>query len=297
MTGAASMQAEAGRDASVLARSQPSQVSEEPFPHIVVDGAIDPAGYAELAAAFPAPDRFMQGLHKIASNQAVRIPASVVLQGTEFSPAWREFFAYHTSAAFWADIVRVFSDNIRRLHPDLESRSGKPLGQWRVRRRGSPGESEVELDVLFVINTPVTVQSSVRAAHIDSEEKIFAGLLYMRADDDDTPGGDLGLYSFGERPPRFAGSYAPESAITETKRIDYCPNRFIGFLNSPVSVHGVTPRPVTAHVRRYLNFVAVTPYAVFERKHVPFTRQALHYLHRKWDAVRTRRSKGVDLKE
>ena len=282
---------------SVLAHSAPAAVSTDPFPHIVVDEAMPPALYHRLEAGFPAAPRFMQGLANVASNQAVRIPASVVLQSDEFSEEWKAFFAYHTSAAFWADIVRVFGAAIRELHPRLESRIGRPLDQWRVKRRDTPGDADIDLDVLFVINTPVTVPSSVRAAHIDSEEKVFAGLMYMRAADDDTPGGDLGLYSFGDKPPRFAGSYAPERDVTERKRIGYDANRFVGFLNSPVSVHGVTPRAVTPHVRRYLNFVACTPGAVFRREHVTFARQAVHYLRRKWDTVRTGRAKGVDLKE
>jgi hypothetical protein len=36
--------------------------------------------------------------------------------------------------------------------------------------------------------------------------------------------------------------------------VPYEANTLVLFLNSPNSVHGVTPRPPTPHVRRYINF-------------------------------------------
>jgi hypothetical protein len=84
----------------------------------------------------------------------------------------------------------------------------------------------------------------------------------MRSEDDPTPGGDLALYHFTSRP-RFGGHYAKFSDIAEDKRVAYGANRFVAFINSAQSVHGVMPRPQTDRYRRYINFIALTPYHAF----------------------------------
>ncbi len=282
---------------SVLGGSVDGDVQAGPFPHIVADPCLASALYAQMQTDFPSFDRFVSGLGAFASNQAIRIPASAVLGSTEFSPQWREFFAYHTSAAFWADILRVFGSSIRETYPKLEARSGKSFDDWIVKRRGTGGGADLYLDILFVINTPVTATSSVRPAHIDADDKLFAGLFYMRTDDDTTSGGDLELYDFAGRPPRFAGSYAPKESIKQERLISYKANRFVGFLNSPGSVHGVTPRPETPHVRRYINFVACTPQPIFKREQLSLIQQTRHYLGRKWNSLWTHTAKGIDLQE
>lgn len=248
---------------SVLRRSRPSQVEAAPYPHIVIDDPLPAQLYQQLSDTFPPIERFISGLPQVASNQAVRIPASDIVDDPQFAPEWREFFRYHTSQAFWGDIVRVFGQAIDEAYPELGRRAGKPLKQWRAKRRGSSGEAEVELDALFVINTPVDRMSSVRPAHVDNEDKIFAGNFYMRPEADPTPGGDLALYSFKTGQQGFGGHYAPMSAVEEQKVIAYRANRFVALVNSPDSVHGVTPRPPTEWPRRYVNIVAVTPFKLF----------------------------------
>ncbi|MGE0213078.1 MAG: hypothetical protein AB7S41_15410 [Parvibaculaceae bacterium] len=251
-----------------------------PFAHLVSDPVFDSARYATLAEGFPPMERFCRGMEKVASNQAVRIPASAIVDNPEFSDAWRDFFRYHTSRHFWADIVRVFGKEILAAHPDLERKAGRKLAEWSVRSRGSKEPADVELDALFVINTPVERESSVRPAHVDNEDKIFAGLFYMRAEDDATPGGDLALYSFKGKP-GFGGHYAPLSSVNQERVIEYRSNRFVAFVNSPESVHGVIPRPKTDRVRRYINFVAVTPFKTFSIPKMSPVNQLMFWLERR----------------
>ena len=218
------------------------QVLLQPYAHLIDDEALDQNIYDRLAAAFPAPERFLRGLDGVGNNQAVRIPARDIIGNSEFSADWQEFFRYHTSQDFWNDIVRVFGSAIRSTHPSLEELAGKPLKDWRVKIRGTDAKGDVELDALFVVNTPVKKMSSVRPAHVDAEDEIFAGLLYMKPDDDKTSGGNLSLYKF-KAAPAFGGHYAPLSAVTEEKIVNYAANRYVAFVNSPHSIHGVTPRP------------------------------------------------------
>ena len=259
---------------SVLGLCGKADVKEQPYAHIIADTPYEPALYDRLAESFPPIDWFLGGLDAVKSNQAVRIPASLVIGNEKFSPEWREFFRYHTSQDFWGDIVRVFGASLRATYPDLEARAGLPFEDWRVKLRGESGEAQINLDLLFVINTPVERSSSVRTAHVDDETKIFSGLFYMKPEDDPTPGGDLALYRTLNQVTRFGGHYVEPAEIEQADLIEYSANRFVGFVNSARSIHGVTPRPVTPNIRRYINFVVETPFAAFQLPKLPF--------HRKW---------------
>ncbi len=193
------------RVGSVLGGVSPADVNTDPYAHIVADSPIATGIYDRLAETFPPVNWFLGDLEKVGNNQAVRIPASQVLKGDRFSPEWREFFRYHTSQDFWDDIVRVFGDQLRAAHPALEDKVGKPFEEWRAQLRGSGGSAEINLDLLFVINTAVTSESSVRPAHVDATDKIFSGLFYMKPEDDPTLGGDLALYRPKQGGARFGG--------------------------------------------------------------------------------------------
>lgn len=265
---------------SVLQGLSKEGIQTKPFAHLVRDRVFGEGIYKRLAATFPPPQRFVNGLKDIVSNQAVRIPAGDVVGNPEFDPLWQEFFAYHTSREFWLEIVKLMGKDIRAAHPNLEKMIGKKLEDFVVTRRGSAEKGDVMLDALFVVNTPVTKESSVRPAHVDSEDEIFAGLFYMRAEDDTTPGGDLSLYHFKGRP-QFGKHYAELSDVIEDKVVPYGPNRFTAFVNSPASVHGVTPRPPTSDFRRYINIIATVGQDVFELPKLPLHRRLAFWLSRR----------------
>lgn len=265
---------------TLLSGLNSNHVLREPYAHLVDDAALEQKFYDKLAAAFPAPQRFVKGLEAVGNNQAIRIPARDIIGNSEFSAEWQEFFRYHTSQDFWNDIVRVFGDAIRDTHPGLEALAGKPLDDWRVKIRGTDAQGDVELDALFVVNTPVKKMSSVRPAHVDAEDEIFAGLLYMKPDEDKTSGGNLSLYKFKSEP-AFGGHYAPLSAVTEEKNVNYAANRYVAFVNSPNSIHGVTPRPPTETYRRYINMVALVPFKAFKLPAMPLLDQFKFWLERR----------------
>jgi len=247
---------------SILQNLSPNDVNMRPFAHVARESVFDLPIYSRMESSFPPASRFTAGLPNVASNQAVRIPAHDIIDNSEFTAEWQDFFDFHTSPDFWHDILRVFGDAIVAAHPNLESKAKKPLEKWAVKRRGTDAKADVALDALFVINTPVTRLSSVRPAHVDSENEIWAGLYYMRSKNEVAVGGDLALYRFKGKP-AFGGHYAPLSTVSEEKLISYAANQFVAFVNSAHSVHGVTPREPTPHHRRYVNFVAITPFKAF----------------------------------
>lgn len=276
---------------TLLSNKAPSHVEMEPYAHLVDNLALDPVHYQKLASAFPDTGRFVGNLKEVGNNQAVRIPARDIIDNPAFSTDWREFFRFHTSQDYWLEIVRVFGAAIREAHPELEKRVGKPMQEWRSKIRGTTGEADVELDALFVVNTPVRQASSVRPAHVDAEDEIFAGLLYMRPDGDTTVGGDLSIYKFRGKP-AFGGHYAPLSAVEEVTSVQYGANRYVAFVNSPKSIHGVTPRQPTEAYRRYINMVATVPFNAFKLPAMPLLDQLRFWLER-----RKNKSHGVQARQ
>ena len=121
------------------------------------------------------------------------------------------------------------------------------------------------LDCQFCVNSPVTKPSSVRTPHIDKEYKFFNALLYCRHPDDDADGGDLVLYKFKSKPGfSGAGRTAIPNRVEPVASVPYRPNTLVLFLNSLNSVHGVTPRPVNNHIRRYINITGMVRQDLFK---------------------------------
>lgn len=247
----------------LLGPASPSDVATEPFAHLVRTPALPTAEYASLADAFPSLATVTGHVRPLGSNQAVRLNVAETLARTDIAPAWQRFFEQHTSRDYWLAVVRVFGGHLRAEFPLLEALTGRRFEDWRVARRGSSAPADVRLDCQFVMNTPVTRRSAVKTPHVDKYDKIFSALFYMRAPDDPTAGGDLDLYRW-RRPPRFVKHRALAGDVERVTTIAYAPNTYVAFVNSPQSVHGVSPRDVTSAPRRYVNFVAEVPLRAFE---------------------------------
>jgi hypothetical protein len=250
-------------DLSPLFRLDPAAIRTDPFAHAVPTDVLPADEYAALSAEFLSLDVIAPDADGRGSNTAVRMTATSALASDDVSPLWRRFFELHTSTAYWRRLVALFGDHLRTAFPTLEARVGRPFGEWRVARRGSDVEADVRLDCQFVMNTPVTRRSSVKTPHVDKYDKIFSALLYMRAPNDRTPGGDLDLYRW-RRAPRFVRHRVLPRDVDLVKTIAYAPNTHVAFVNSSQSVHGVSPRDVTDVPRRYVNFIAEVPLRAFE---------------------------------
>jgi hypothetical protein len=243
-----------------------------PFPHRDWHGALEANLYADLAATFPL-DQFGPVLKQ--DNRVHRLSSRKLLANPATSASWRETIAYLTSQAFWNEMVEQFGGELRSRYPHLESR--KPLRDWTATTRGNPGD--VWLEALAVINTPVVSRPShVRGPHVDQPQKLWTGLLYMRADDDPTEGGELCLHrALG--PPCFVKCSIPRSRTKVERTIAYEANRLVGFVNAVDAIHSISPRPVTPHVRRYLDIVVELPAGrAFDVPQLGLARRAAHLL-------------------
>jgi hypothetical protein len=245
---------------TILHNVERDRLAHMPFPHVIVDGAAE--DYDRLA--FPDADLIVDG-RPLENNSVYRMPAARILSDPRLSPVWQDFARMHTSQAFFAEVVALFGDAIRALHPQLEAQLGCRLEDARTSVRGLEPMADIALDCQICWGSPVTTPSSSNACHVDRQVALFAGLLYCRLPGDDAEGGDLELYRFRGPQRRYDdGRFVDASLIEPVKRIPYAANRLVFFIHSPHSLHGVTVRSVTTWPRLHINFLAEVRFPIFE---------------------------------
>ena len=250
--------------ANILAAATPATVVQQPYAHMAREAVLPEADYAALAATFPDSATILGG-RTGRENSAARLPAFKVLDNPAIAPAWRDFFAFHTSQAFWSEIVRVFAPSLREALPGLEANAGRPMEEWTAAPRGTRDEADVRLECQFVINTPARHASSVKTQHVDKRNTILALLLYFRDPADHAGGGDFEVYAW-KRAPRFLPfqrMILPDDLALQ-RVVKYAPNTLAAFVNSPQAAHGVSPRDPSELPRRYINFIVETPFKAFD---------------------------------
>ncbi len=263
---------------SVLGKAGKDDIRTEPFPHLVVRDALPQDLFEELIGSFPTTEEIV-GSRTLASNKLIIMGARQVAGNMTISDTWRKYFDYHTSHAFYLDVIALWQDFIAEAYPDIEAILGKSLLDATTDTR-HPGEAEntanqaqdIQLDCQFGINCPVDSPSSVRGPHIDSANKLFAGLLYFRHPDDDSTGGDLEMYRYRDprlhyRPGKAVDresfvamsarklSRVPPRDVERISSIPYQANVLVMWLNTPYMLHGVSPRQPTPWTRRYTNLL------------------------------------------
>lgn len=249
----------------MLESVRPEEVVTQPYAHYARQNAVPTDVYQQLEAEFPGLDTILNGRAEAGSNVAVRLTVKQVLGDRRFSPLWREFFEYHTSGDYWRHVTRLFGNHLRSEFPDLEEKIGRRFEDWRVVPRGFAGEADIRLDCQFVMNTPVRQVTSVKTPHVDLCDKIFSALFYFRDARDHVSGGDFDIYRW-RREPRFIKHRSLDRDVELVKTLTYAPNSYACFVNSPLAIHGVSPRGITDIPRRYINFIAELPFKAFEPK-------------------------------
>jgi hypothetical protein len=250
---------------SVLARAHQAEIIDDPFPHLVVQEALDPDYYRQLAADFPSAEIILNGRAPV-SNSNFRYAASAILDDARISVLWREFTRYHVSQEFFNEVRAMFESRIRMLHPKLETSVAKSLSDWQSSVRFREPVRDIALECQFTYGAPVDILSRSIGPHVDREVALYAGLFYMRDDHDDSEGGDLELYRFNTGIPAFdVGSRrVPDERVTRCKTIRYASNTLVFFLHSPHALHGVSPRSPARFPRRHVNLVGELATQVFD---------------------------------
>jgi len=170
---------------------------------------------------------------------------------SKLSNNWESFIKYHTSKEFKDNIVDIFSEAIKKYYPNYL----KKYLTCDVSPRHDATSNTVRLEIQFVMNA--VNAKSIRTPHVDAGRELFACLFYMKKPEDDSTGGDLIVYKKSNKDFKFdSGRIAPIADIEEVNRIPYKENSMIVFLNTPDSIHGVSPRINASTIRRYVNIDA-----------------------------------------
>jgi hypothetical protein len=90
-----------GASLSVLARATRRDVVREPFPYLVLRDALEPSLFARLEREYPEPPVVPAVRHGLRYLRS----AAGVIHDPGVSPVWQAFFAYHTSSAFWLQVI------------------------------------------------------------------------------------------------------------------------------------------------------------------------------------------------
>jgi hypothetical protein len=266
---------------SILSRVRPDHIVRDPFPHLVIENALDPDLFAALEATFPT-DELIVDTRAPAQDTWYDYPAARVLRDERIAPLWREFFAYHVSREFHVRLVGLFGDAIRALHPDLETRVGRRLEDFvvgvRPGGRGNPlaPGADVSMECQFYINFNRRPRR-MRGPHVDAPSELFAALLYFRQPADQSSGGDLQICRGSEavfpspgsvRIEQLPAEISPDQ-VTVVRDVRYAPNTLVLFLNSTRSIHAVSARSTTPLTRRHINFCCDLPLSLFDMQ-LPF---------------------------
>lgn len=220
---------------------------EKPYPIMASPSCLSAGYYKALADLRPDPEYITDS---DANNKRYDKGALDILNDDSMPKIWKEFVEYHTSQAFWHEWIMRMGDYTRFYYPWLEWAFKKKLENLKAGIRGTR-DADVYLDCQLSINTPCKEKSKVIGAHIDNPSELYGSLLYMRAEEDDSLGGEFEVYKC-KSVPRVTGKRLIDNA-ERASIYPYKANNYIGFLNTPYSVHGVSEREITKHPRLMVN--------------------------------------------
>jgi hypothetical protein len=253
---------------SVLATARRSDVVSDPYPYLIIENALPAALCDDLIASYPAPSVVGAGSR---SNQRWSLPTAAALGAPGVPALWQDFVGYHASARFFDEVCDVFGEAIvrqfPRRFPDEDAVRQLVVG---MRKRDSFDRAELLLDAQIAGNTPVTAASSVKTVHVDSGNKLFTALLYLRLPEDDAQGGDLQVVRFRRDlsaqayARRFNGMFVDDALVEPVATVPYRRNVLFMFVNGLEALHGVTVREPTPHRRLFLNLVGEMKRPLFD---------------------------------
>jgi hypothetical protein len=238
---------------SLLAGITPADIRLEPFVHVVAREVLDQATYAALSAGFPPAQRIAWEGRALPSNARFQLSAWLIQRSTELSQTWKDFTLLHSSATFLAEVSALFQGHwpAAMLQALGGTWVGHPTG---LLERDQFEHARILQDARIEINTPVTGSArSSRGAHLDTPNRLFSALFYMRHPDDDAIGGDLQLYRWKHGPVALIDRFElPHAAVECVATIPYRANQLVIFPHSIDALHGVSIRQPTPHTRRYV---------------------------------------------
>jgi len=247
---------------SLLSRADDQCVHLAPFPHIVIDNALDIELAEELAKTHPG--RFLVDRESPTSNVRRNLGPLEIVGSSKVSDTWKRFVEYHSGVEWLNEVATI-------LRPFLPHSLARYLAEIQseletLKLNGDPIPSDL-IDITCQISwtTPVVEASSVRGMHLDNAKKIFAGLYYLRILDDDSFGGDLQLGKWNSLIPSQVRHVVYREGVKRLHKVSevipYKFNNLVLFPNSVNALHAVTARTPTLHPRCFVYVSASLPNA------------------------------------
>ena len=273
------------KDLSVLKKFNASNLKLKPYPHIVINNALDEEIYKKLENEFPSNETIneLDNSNYDLSQQNVRLQSNSInaLESKKIPDLWKLFIEYHTSREFFNEVRKAFGkniiDNFDNIVNKMKEKNIKNVQDLTLGKRNEKNY-DLQMDCQIGINTPCTQKSHVIGPHIDNLNEIYAGLFYMKSKEDKGSGGDLEIYEtkkkyknlkkFKEiikfRPKidkiingrKYVAKreFFPDD-VKVIKKIKYEKNTFVIFLCDINSIHGVSKRDINPISRRLINII------------------------------------------
>lgn len=255
---------------SVLSRASKSDIRTDPYPHIVIENALSESFYRRLAAEFPPLGQFLADERDLANTKHMR-NGTDCLESELVTPLWKAFIAYHMSGEYYRGVTALFGDLLRDYHGEIEQVLGRPFEELSTGHRRSALKVpdmrhpyDVVLDCQPQLDYSFTARP-FRGPHVDSHTEIYAGLLYMRAPEDDSEGGALAVWRAKDEsevfPRRRTLKADSRSSVIDRDKLElvyeipYRANCFVMFVNSWRSLHCAQTRSPSLLPRRAVNII------------------------------------------
>jgi hypothetical protein len=252
---------------SLLSTLSPDAVVSEPFPHLVVKDALDPALCDRLTREFPAQEFFVKG-RLLGENKKIVRRAVDALREPGLSPAWRSMIEEHLRPETFAEWVRLFGEHLWKEYPQFAG-SWEDASQLRIGTRSSAHEwdHDVLLDAALVAHTPVrTGIRPERGPHVKEPDKPFLGFLFLRPEEDHAEGAELCLYRTpaGQSVTFTDRNQVATGDVQLIRRIPYRRNTLVLLLNTPHTVTTHAARGASPFPAQYFHFLAQVPVPLFK---------------------------------
>ena len=247
---------------SVFDRLDPSDIRLDPFPHIVKEKALDPTLCDRLVKTRLGRQDLNGQAKSRASNQRIAFHAFAMRTPDMIDDAWKAFAATHASAETALRLADIFADHWPDHLPDAAWLRDARYGMFG-------GDTHQEADVLTdarleLIGPSLGPPWSHRAGHVDTGNRLFSALYYLREPDDETMGGGLDLFRYKSGPPDNIDVFElGDDLIEKAVTVPYQANTLVVFPNSPLAIHGSEPRGYSERDRAYAFITAEVEHNLF----------------------------------
>lgn len=233
---------------TVFAKAGPEHIQTAPFPHLVIEDALPPDTFQRLLASRPSP--------QTGDRPSLRVPtpAWMLIQFPFYDPVWKAFAEAHTRPAIVRRVQTLFAAHLPPETPRVEGKTFGVLG------RETHDTAEVLTDARLEVITPTgTAWGSHRRGHLDTRNRLFTALYYLRPPGDDSDGGGLDLFRWRGTPTeeqKDAFELCEDTVIERAATVPYRGNTLVCFPQSVAALHGQAPRGPTTHDRAYVFITA-----------------------------------------